>query len=113
MVVTSVVAAGIATPVAKSSKAQIEEYRKDIKTLKSFKDLLDKEVKVVSKSKMDKGFKQDAIEQLGLEKNLVDDKIQQLNAAVKEQKSHKNSAPYANAGIQCVTVATYGVSYRA
>ncbi len=113
MVITSVAAASYATPVAKSSKAQIEEYQKDIKTLKSFKDLLNKEVKAVSKSKMDKGFKQDAIEQLGMEKNLVDDKIQQLTAAVKEQKSHKNSGPYANAGIQSVTVATYGVSYRA
>jgi hypothetical protein len=111
MYVTSVAAATFATPVTKTSKAQIEEYQKDIKTLKSFKDLLNKEAKAVSRSKMDRDFKQDAIEQLGVERNLVDDKIQQLTAAVKDQKNLKNGNQYANAGV--VTVASYGVSYLA
>ncbi len=113
MYVTSVATATFAAPVTKSPKAQIGEYQKDIKTLKSFKDLLSKEVKAINKSKMDGDFKRDVTQQLAAEKDLVDDKIQQLTAAVKEQKNLKNGNHCTNAGIQSVTVAAYGISYFA
>ena len=110
MYVTSVAAANFVVPVNQSPKAQTAAYQKDIKTLKNFKDLLNKEVKTIAKSKMDRDFKQEAVAQLGFEKNLVDAKIEQLTAAVKDQK---NGNHYANAGVQSVTVAAYGISHLA
>ena len=109
MYVTSIAAAAVSMP---SPKAQIADYQKDIKTLRKFDDLLNKETKTVKKSKMDGDFKQDAIDQIRMERSFVDQKIKQLGAAIQEQKDLKNSKNYnGNVGAKAVAVA-YGVSYR-
>jgi hypothetical protein len=108
MYVSSIAAATYSMPANKASKSeQLANCDKDIKTLKSFKDLLNKEVKTIQKSKMDHDFKQDALGELGIQKQLANNKIQQLTDERKSIAENRNKND-----IESVTIA-YGISYLA
>ncbi|HBE77494.1 MAG TPA: hypothetical protein DDW65_06875 [Firmicutes bacterium] len=79
------------TPQAKKA-----EYNNEIKTLKKFEALLDKEVKLIGKSKMDSETKREAIEAVTMEKRSADAQIHQLNYAKAALSNHKRDhhSPY-------------------
>ena len=97
-------------PTTKMTKALSADYDKDIKTLKNFKDLLNKEAKVVKNSKMDDQFKQSTLDEVGVQMQLVDEKIQQL--ADDKQHLTDNKSTDNNAADETVTIG-YGISYLA
>lgn len=111
MYVSAIAAATYGMPVKQALKAQIADDQKGIKTLEHFEDLLNKEIKTVSKSDMDRDFKEEGIQEIKAEKDMVANKIQQLSNVVKEEKNLRNH--YADNRVQSVTVAAYGVSYLA
>jgi hypothetical protein len=72
------------------------EYNNEIKALKKFEALLDKEVKLIGKSKMDPQTKREAIEAVTMEKRSADAQIHQLSHAKAALSNHKTDhhSPY-------------------
>jgi hypothetical protein len=110
MYVSSVSAATYSIPAKQLSKSIQADYDKSLKTLGNFKELLNKEAKAVKKSKMDNGFKQNALEEVAMQMRLVDDKIQQLTD--NKQQLVDNKALNNSAMVKSVAVG-YGISYLA
>jgi DNA-directed RNA polymerase sigma subunit (sigma70/sigma32) len=110
MNISSVSANSSYVPTPKTSKALSAEYSKEIKTLKNFKDLLSKEAKVVKNSKMDDEFKQETLDEVGTQMQLINEKIKEMTddkKSLTDNKSMKNDAVD-----ETVTIG-YGISYLA